>query len=197
MKLSLCTGAALLLCSTAVLAAPDSCERVKSDIQQKIINNGVPETAFSPPLCQTIRQTSPGFRWSVIAPTTPSKSPIRVTATVPPKTTLSKPSSVSNERSYPCIDRDKVYWLPITYYRSPLRLLMTWRSFSAQHNYHGVSNVESGISRRRQPTRATKIYSPRLGAGRRRLTLPFTLRRAGGTTGYRRHNPHCLGRLLG
>ncbi|EMP1202198.1 DUF1161 domain-containing protein, partial [Klebsiella pneumoniae] len=47
MKLSLCTGAALLLCSTAVLAAPDSCERVKSDIQQKIINNGVPETAFS------------------------------------------------------------------------------------------------------------------------------------------------------
>ena len=59
MKLSLCTGAALLLCSTAVpLAAPDSCERVKSDIQQKIINNGVPETAFSPPLCQTIRQTA-------------------------------------------------------------------------------------------------------------------------------------------
>lgn len=69
----------------------------------------------------------------------------------------------------PALTRDKVYWLPITYYRSPLRLLMTWRSFSAQHNYHGVSNVESGISRRRQPTRATKIYSPRLpGAGRRR-----------------------------
>ncbi|HIE8797624.1 TPA: DUF1161 domain-containing protein, partial [Klebsiella variicola subsp. variicola] len=40
MKLSLWTGAALLLCSTTVLAAPDSCERVKSDIQQKIINNG-------------------------------------------------------------------------------------------------------------------------------------------------------------
>ena len=47
MKLSLWTGAALLLCSTTVLAAPDSCERVKSEIQQKIINNGVPETAFS------------------------------------------------------------------------------------------------------------------------------------------------------
>ncbi len=29
MKLSVRTGAALLLCSTAVLAAPDSCERVK------------------------------------------------------------------------------------------------------------------------------------------------------------------------
>ncbi|RXY39796.1 hypothetical protein DD574_19880, partial [Klebsiella pneumoniae] len=69
----------------------------------------------------------------------------------------------------PALTRDKVYWLPITYYRSPLRLLMKWRPFSAQHNYHGVSNVESGISRRRQPTRATKIYSPRLpGAGRRR-----------------------------
>jgi hypothetical protein len=31
----------------AILAAPDSCERVKSDIQQKIINNGVPETGFT------------------------------------------------------------------------------------------------------------------------------------------------------
>ncbi|SPX55483.1 Protein of uncharacterised function (DUF1161) [Klebsiella pneumoniae] len=105
MKLSLCTGAALLLCSTAVLAAPDSCERVKSDIQQKIINNGVPETAFSLAIVPNDQADQPGFRWSVIAPTTPSKSPIRVTATVPPKTTLSKPSSVSNERSYPCIDQ--------------------------------------------------------------------------------------------
>ena len=43
MKLSLWTGAALLLCSTTVLAAPDSCERVKNDIQQKIMNNGVPD----------------------------------------------------------------------------------------------------------------------------------------------------------
>ncbi|KAI3490606.1 hypothetical protein L1887_44767 [Cichorium endivia] len=33
--------------STAALAAPDSCERVKSDIQQKIINNGVPESGFT------------------------------------------------------------------------------------------------------------------------------------------------------
>ncbi|AVY99100.1 MULTISPECIES: DUF1161 domain-containing protein [Lelliottia] len=40
---------ALLLAgiSPAVLAAPDSCERVKSDIQQRIINNGVPESGFS------------------------------------------------------------------------------------------------------------------------------------------------------
>ena len=47
MKLSLWTGASLLLCSTTVLAAPASCERVKNDIPQKIMNNGAPETAFS------------------------------------------------------------------------------------------------------------------------------------------------------
>lgn len=39
---------ALLIASSApVLAAPESCERVKSDIQQKIINNGVPESGFT------------------------------------------------------------------------------------------------------------------------------------------------------
>ncbi len=158
---------------------PDSCERVKNDIQQKIINNGVPETAFSLAIVPNDQRTSPALRWWVIAPTTPSKSPTPVTATVPPKTTLSKPASLSNERSYPCIDQDKICRLPITYYRSPRRLLKTRRSFSAQHNYHGVSNVESGIFRRRHPTRATKIHSPRFsGAGRRRASLPFTLRSA-------------------
>lgn len=62
MKLSLCTGAALLLCSTAVLAAPDSCERVKSDIQQKIINNGVPETAFSLAIVPNDQADQPGVQ---------------------------------------------------------------------------------------------------------------------------------------
>ena len=38
---------ALLLASPLVFAAPDSCERVRSDIEQRIINNGVPETNFS------------------------------------------------------------------------------------------------------------------------------------------------------
>ncbi|VTN09268.1 Protein of uncharacterised function (DUF1161) [Raoultella terrigena] len=47
MKISPWLCAALLLGSTSALAAPDSCERVKSDIQQKIINNGVPATGFS------------------------------------------------------------------------------------------------------------------------------------------------------
>ena len=41
------TALLLMSASPALLAAPDSCERVKSDIQQKIINNGVPEA-----LCQ-------------------------------------------------------------------------------------------------------------------------------------------------
>lgn len=61
-----------------------------------------------------------------------------------------------------------------------------------------MSNQESpgGV----KPTRATKIYSPRLpGAGRRRAdpALYAAPRRGGSSAGYRRHNPHCLGRLLG
>jgi hypothetical protein len=40
-------GTILLTLSASALAAPDSCERVKSDIQQKIINNGVPESGFN------------------------------------------------------------------------------------------------------------------------------------------------------
>lgn len=31
----------------AFAATPESCERVKADIQQKIVNNGVPESGFS------------------------------------------------------------------------------------------------------------------------------------------------------
>ncbi|MCL8315706.1 DUF1161 domain-containing protein [Enterobacter cloacae subsp. cloacae] len=41
------TALLLMSASTAALTAPDSCERVKSDIQQKIINNGVPESGFT------------------------------------------------------------------------------------------------------------------------------------------------------
>ena len=45
MKLSTCCAALLLaLASPAVLAAPGSCE---SDISQRIINNGVPESSFT------------------------------------------------------------------------------------------------------------------------------------------------------
>lgn len=39
---------ALLIAGSApALAAPDSCERVKEDIQQKVIGNGVPESGFT------------------------------------------------------------------------------------------------------------------------------------------------------
>lgn len=44
------TGIAALLLAVAspqVLAAPASCERVKSDIEQRIINNGVAESSFT------------------------------------------------------------------------------------------------------------------------------------------------------
>ena len=41
------TALLLMSASTAALAAPDSCERVKSDIQQKIVNNGVPESGYA------------------------------------------------------------------------------------------------------------------------------------------------------
>lgn len=39
--------ALLLVGAVPAFAAPDSCERVKTDIQQRIINNGVPETGFT------------------------------------------------------------------------------------------------------------------------------------------------------
>lgn len=37
----------LLAGALPALAAPESCERVKQDIQQKIIHNGVPESDFT------------------------------------------------------------------------------------------------------------------------------------------------------
>jgi Protein of unknown function (DUF1161). len=39
--------ALLLAGAMPALAAPDSCERVRNDIQQKIIHNGVAESAFT------------------------------------------------------------------------------------------------------------------------------------------------------
>ncbi|WP_000690951.1 DUF1161 domain-containing protein [Escherichia sp. TW14182] len=49
MKIIACSAALLftLTSSSTVLAASDSCERIKSDISQRIINNGVPESGFT------------------------------------------------------------------------------------------------------------------------------------------------------
>lgn len=47
MKGSVWVATFLLLASAPVLAAQTSCDKVKADIQQKIINNGVPESGFS------------------------------------------------------------------------------------------------------------------------------------------------------
>jgi hypothetical protein len=60
MKISPWLCAALLLGSTSALAAPDSCERVKNDIQQKIINNGVPATGFSLSIVPSDQPDQPG-----------------------------------------------------------------------------------------------------------------------------------------
>ena len=47
MKTTYWLVALLSVASASALAAPSSCENVKNDIQQKIINNGVPENGFS------------------------------------------------------------------------------------------------------------------------------------------------------
>lgn len=48
MKISTGIAAGLLIIAAPqVLAAPASCERVKSDIEQRIINNGVAESSFT------------------------------------------------------------------------------------------------------------------------------------------------------
>lgn len=44
----------------AFAAVPDSCERVRSDIQQKIVNNGVPESAFTLDIVPNDQADQPG-----------------------------------------------------------------------------------------------------------------------------------------
>lgn len=47
MKRSMLISAFLLAAAAPALAQQNSCERVKADIQQRIINNGVPESGFT------------------------------------------------------------------------------------------------------------------------------------------------------
>lgn len=53
---------ALLLAGAmpALAAVPDSCERVRSDIQQKIVNNGVAESAFTLDIVPNDQADQPG-----------------------------------------------------------------------------------------------------------------------------------------
>ena len=60
MKRSLWLCVALLLGSAPALAAPDSCERVKNDIQQKIVNNGVPAAGFTLAIVPNDQPDQPG-----------------------------------------------------------------------------------------------------------------------------------------
>ncbi|WP_039058324.1 DUF1161 domain-containing protein [Enterobacter sp. Bisph1] len=52
--------ALLLAGSVPAFAAPDSCERVKTDIQQRIINNGVPESGFTLTIVPNDQADQPG-----------------------------------------------------------------------------------------------------------------------------------------
>lgn len=47
MKASYWLCAGLFMASVPAMAAPESCEKVKSDISQRIVNNGVPESGFT------------------------------------------------------------------------------------------------------------------------------------------------------
>lgn len=47
MKRTVWLSTMLLIAAAPALAAQGSCEKVKADIQQKIINNGVPESGFT------------------------------------------------------------------------------------------------------------------------------------------------------
>ena len=46
-RLALPVVCLLAFAAAPALAAPESCERVKADIQQRIINNGVAESSFT------------------------------------------------------------------------------------------------------------------------------------------------------
>lgn len=54
----------------------DSCERVKNDIQQKIVNNGVPASGFTLAIVPNDQPDQPVPRLSATVLTTPSKLPI-------------------------------------------------------------------------------------------------------------------------
>ncbi|ELN84379.1 hypothetical protein SEEE2558_22026 [Salmonella enterica subsp. enterica serovar Enteritidis str. 22558] len=61
---------ALVSAPSLVMAAPGSCERVKSDIEQRIINNGVPADNLRSLSFLTTRPISRTHRWWAIARTT-------------------------------------------------------------------------------------------------------------------------------
>ncbi len=91
MKLSTCCAALLLaLASPAVLAAPGSCERIQSDISQRIINNGVPESSFTLSIVPNDQVDQPDSRSSGIA----LMIRIKFSTPVPPAVTSLLPRSL-------------------------------------------------------------------------------------------------------
>ncbi len=60
MKPSVWISALLLVATAPVMAAQNSCERVKADIEQRIINNGVPQSGFTLTIVPNDQADQPG-----------------------------------------------------------------------------------------------------------------------------------------
>ncbi len=60
MKPSVWISALLLAASAPVMAAQNSCEKVKTEIEQRIINNGVPESGFTLTIVPNDQADQPG-----------------------------------------------------------------------------------------------------------------------------------------
>ncbi|NUU67896.1 DUF1161 domain-containing protein [Enterobacteriaceae bacterium BIT-l23] len=60
MKPSVWISALLLAAAAPVMAAQNSCEKVKAEIGQRIINNGVPESGFTLTIVPNDQADQPG-----------------------------------------------------------------------------------------------------------------------------------------
>jgi hypothetical protein len=60
MKPSVWISALLLAAAAPVMAAQNSCEKVKAEIEQRIINNGVPESGFTLTIVPNDQADQPG-----------------------------------------------------------------------------------------------------------------------------------------
>ena len=99
MKISAGIAACLLIvASPQVLAAPESCERVKSDIEQRIINNGVAESSFTLTIVPNDQADQPDSQVVGTVQTIPIKFciPAPAAETPPPVPVLLRTGMLSN-----------------------------------------------------------------------------------------------------
>lgn len=91
----------LLVASPQILAAPASCERVKSDIEQRIINNGVAESSFTLNIVPNDQADQPDSLVVVIVPM------IRTKSSIPELTAVTHPQTVALLRTVTWLNRNK------------------------------------------------------------------------------------------